>query len=109
MNSIDYFLMRNEMKRKVNNVNVVRGAKIGSDHHLVPMKVRLQRRVHAIKVEECSRLRTKRLATKEGKMAYRIRLKLKLNGAKWVNRSDVEKSWEEFKSEVMETAEGVGG
>ena len=43
-------------------------------------------------------------------MAYRIRLKLKLNGAKWVNRSDVEKSWEEFKSEVMhmETAEGVG-
>ena len=38
---IDYFLVRNEMKRNVNNVKVVRGAEIGSDHHLVLMKVRL--------------------------------------------------------------------
>ena len=96
------------MKRNVNNVKVVRGAEIGSDHHLVLMKVRLHRRVHARKVEECSRLSTERLATKEGKMTYRIRLRLKLNGAKWVNGSDVEKSWQEFRSEVMETA-GVWG
>ena len=79
---IDYFLVRNEMKRNVNNVAVVRGAEIGSDHHLVLMKVRLHRRVHARKVEERSRLSTERLATKEGKMAYQIRLRLKLNGAK---------------------------
>ena len=32
-----------------------------------------------------------------------------MNGAKWVNGSDVEKSWDEFKSVVMETAEGVCG
>ena len=37
------------------------------------------------------------------------RLRLKLNGAKWVNGSDVEKSWQEFRSVVMETAEGVCG
>ena len=102
---IDYFLVRNEMKRNVNNVKVVRGAEIGSDHHLVLMKVRLYGRVYARKVEEHSRLSTERLATKEGKMVYQIRLRLKLNGAKWVNGSDVEKSWEEFRSEVMETAE----
>ena len=41
-------------------------------------------------------------------MAYRISLRLKLNGAKWIN-GYVEKSWEEFRSEVMETAEGVCG
>ena len=87
---IDYFLVRTEMKRNVNNVKVVRGAEIGSDHHLVLMKVRLHRRVLTRKVEERSRLNTERLATKEGKMAYQIRLKLKLNGAKWVNGSDVE-------------------
>ena len=98
---IDYFLVRNEMKRNMNNVKVVRGAEIGSDHHLVLMKVRLHRRVHARKVEECSRLSTERFATKEDRMAYRIRLRLKLNGAKWVNGGDVEKSWKEFRSEVM--------
>ena len=63
----------------------------------------------ARKVEEHSRLRTERLATKEGKTMYGIRLRLKINGAKWVNGSDVEKSWDEFKSVVMETAEGVCG
>ena len=42
-------------------------------------------------------------------MAYQTRLRLKLNGAKWVNGSDVEKSWQEFRSVVMETAEGVCG
>ena len=36
---IDYFLVRNEMKRNVNNVKVVRRAEIGSDHHLVLMKL----------------------------------------------------------------------
>ena len=63
----------------------------------------------ARKVEEYSRLRTERLATKESKTMYRIRLRLKMNGAKWVNGSDVEKSCDEFKSVVMETAEGVCG
>ena len=84
---IDYFLMRKQMKRNVNDVKVVRGAEIGSDHHLVLMEVRLHRRVHARKVEERSRLRTERLATKEGRIVYLISLRLKLNGAKWVNGS----------------------
>ena len=67
---IDYFLVSNEMKRNLNNVKVVRGAEIGSDHHLVLMKVRLHRRVLTRKVEERIRLNTERLATNEGKMAY---------------------------------------
>ena len=43
---IDYFLVEDEMKTKVNDVKVVRGAEICSDHHLVVMKVRLHRRVY---------------------------------------------------------------
>ena len=35
------------MKTKVNDVKVIRGAEIGSDHHLVLMKARLHRRVYA--------------------------------------------------------------
>ena len=42
---IDYDLVRDEMKTKVNDVKVV--TKLGSDHHLVVMKVRLHRRVYA--------------------------------------------------------------
>ena len=73
---IDYFLVRNEMKRNVNNIKALRGAEIGSDHHFVLMKVRLHRRVLTRKVEERSRLNTERLATKEGKMEYQTRLRM---------------------------------
>ena len=58
------------MKRNVDNVKVVRGAEIGSDHHLVLMKVRLHRRVLTSKVEERSRLNTERIATR--KLKWRI-------------------------------------
>ena len=41
---IDYFLVRGDMKRIVNDVRDIRGAEIGSDHHLVVMKVKLTKR-----------------------------------------------------------------
>ena len=34
---IDYFLVRKDTKARVHDVKVVRGAEIGSDHHLVLM------------------------------------------------------------------------
>ena len=48
----------------MNDVKVVRGAEIGSDHHLVLMKVRLHRRVHTRKVEEHNRLSTEKASNK---------------------------------------------
>ena len=41
---IDYILVRGDMKQTVNDVRVIRGAEIGSDHHLVIMKVKLTKR-----------------------------------------------------------------
>ena len=65
---IDYFLIRGDMKRNVNDVRVIRGAEIGSDHHLVLMKLKLCGRVQVRKVEKQSRLRSERLTTEEGKL-----------------------------------------
>ena len=39
---IDYFLVRRETKTRVHDVKVVRGAEIGSDHHLVLMKLSMR-------------------------------------------------------------------
>ena len=106
---IDYFLIRGDVKRNVNVVKVIRGTEIGSDHHLVLMKLKLCGRVPVRKVEKQSSLRSERLTTEVGKLKYQIRLGHKLNEAKWMNGSDVEKMWEEFKNNAIETAEVVGG
>ena len=68
----------------VNDVKVIRGAEIGSDHHLVHMKLKLCGRVQVRKVEKQNRLRSERLTTEEGKLKYQIRLGCKLNGRKVV-------------------------
>ena len=68
----------------MNDVKVRRGAEIGSGHHLVLMKVKLCRRVHARKVDEDSKLRSERLTTKDSKMKYQMRLRLKLSGASYI-------------------------
>lgn len=39
---IDYFLVRKKFMKLVKDVKVVRGAEVGSDHHLVLMKVKLR-------------------------------------------------------------------
>ena len=66
--TIDCFLVKDKMNRNENDVNVIRGSEIGSYYHLVLMKVRLHRRVHARKVDKYSRLRSEWLTTKEGKI-----------------------------------------
>ena len=50
--TIDCFLVKDEMKRNENDVNVIRGSGRGSYYHVVLMKVRLHRRVHARKVDK---------------------------------------------------------
>ena len=41
---IDYFLVRADMSKDVHDVRVIHGAEIGSDHHLVLMKMNVRGR-----------------------------------------------------------------
>ena len=51
---IDYFIVGRASRQGVADVKVIRGAEVGSDHHLVLLKVRLQvkRRKNVPKQEE---------------------------------------------------------
>ena len=56
------------MKCTVNNVRVIRGADIGSDHHLVVVKIKLMKRPHVrhkVKEGDNNRQRLKRWKLKE--------------------------------------------
>ena len=106
---IDYFLVRADLRKDVNDVRVIRGAEIGSDHHLVLMKMKVRGRKLTKKTEKKSRLRIDRLQTKEGKLKYCATLNHKMREAKCVNGDDVEAAWNEFKRDVLEVAEVVCG
>ena len=88
---------------------MIRGAEIGSDHHLVLMKMKVRGREQNKKTEKKSRLRSERLRTKERKLKYGAALKLKLRVAKCVNGDEVEAACSEFKRDVLEVAEVVRG
>ena len=53
------------MRKDVNDMRVIRGAEIGSDHHLVLMKMKVRGREQTKKTEKKSRLRSERLQTKD--------------------------------------------
>ena len=76
---IDYFLVREDMKRIVNDVRVIRGAEIGSDHHLVVMKVKLTKRPQMgqeVRRRDNRRQHLKRWKLKEKDVQWRFRLRL---------------------------------
>ena len=111
---IDYFLVRGDMKRTVNDVRVIRGAEIGSDHHLVVMKVKLTKRPHKrreVKQGEYRRQYLKRWKLKEEgvRWIFSVRLERKLDRAKHWKSSNVEEAWGKFKKNIMETAAEVCG
>ena len=79
-------------------MRVIRGAEIGSDHHLVLMKVKIGGR-HKMKRKESScRLRSERLRTKEGKVRFLARLGHQMYKVKHLTAwENVERALGEFK------------
>ena len=95
------------MRKDVNDVRVIRGAEIGSDHHLVLMKMKVRGREQNKKTEKKSRLRSEKCEQK--KLKYSAALSHKLRVAKCVNGDGVEAAWNEFKRDILEVAEIVCG
>ena len=58
---IDYFLVRGDLRKEVHDVKVIRGAEIGSDHHLVLMKVITCGRSKMKRKKRSCQLRSERL------------------------------------------------
>ena len=106
---IDYFLVRGDLRKEVHDVKVIRGAEIGSDHHLVLMKVIICGRSKMKRKERGCQLRSERLGTKERKMRFQARQGHLMYNAKHLTGKDIERAWAEFKGSVLGTAEAVCG
>ena len=106
---IDYILVRGNQRKDVNDVRVIRGAEIGSDHYLVLMKVKLVGKGQIYKENPSSQLRTERLRKEEGVMKYRNLLMRRLRRAWYSVENDAELAWNVLKKAITESVEEVCG
>ena len=74
--NVDYFIVRRALRPGVADVRVIRGAEVGSDHHLVLMKVRLkvQRQKRCREAGKC-KLRVHKLEIEEAKIKFQQELR----------------------------------
>ena len=107
----DYFIVRRALRPGEAEVRVIRGAEVGSDHHLVLMKLRLkvQRPTRHTEAGKC-KLRVHRLESKEIKVKFQQELR-RLQGQirEKYDGDDVERAWNKSRLTVMGVAEGVVG
>ena len=96
---------------------MVRGTEIGSDHHLVLLKISKKNRGGGgggrhRKVEESVRIRTDRLKDRWIRLKFEMRLKQKLSiRGQRISHSEEssEEVWAEFKEGILSTAVEVCG
>lgn len=102
---IDYFLVRQEDMRQIEDVIVRRGPEIGSDHYLLKMIMKIEKekpKEERRKVLKKS-IRAYRLKEEETKKKYQEIIERKLS--KGLEEKDVEKNWHYLKQTILEAAE----
>ena len=106
---IEYFIVRRALRPGVVDVRVVRSAEAGSDHHLVLMKLKVQRPKRHTEAGKC-KFRVHRLESRETKVKFQQELR-RLQGQmkKTYDGDDVDRAWKEFRLAVMGVAERVVG
>ena len=105
---IDYFMVRRALRPGVADVRVIRGAEVGSDHHLVLMKVRLKvQRQKSCRVAGKYKLRVHKLESREAKIKFQQELGKVNRQLREVDDAgdDVEKAWKEFRLALTEVTE----
>ena len=95
---IDYFLVKQGMRKQLRDVKVVRGAEIGSDHYLLVMVIKLK--VQASGPRETSaggRIRARKLINNATRGRFEARLLGRYRLARHIGSQSIEEAWVEVK------------
>ena len=94
--------MKGDLRREIHYVRVIQGAEIGSDHHLVLMKVNIGGRSKTMRREISWQQRSERLRTKAGKMRFWAKLGHLMYKTKHLMiTGEEERAWGEFKGCII--------
>ena len=91
---IDYFLVRKCNRADVQDMKVLRGAEIGSDHYLVLMKMKMKAMSATSKKgrQGIGKIQVNKLNDRSARISFTLLLKEKIMKARYLNGEDVEKA-----------------
>lgn len=108
-NQIDHVAINGKFKRSINDVKVMRGADVGSDHNLLIIKLKLKLHKVQGKTITSKRYESCKLKIPEIKDKFTLELRNRFNALTVNEEQDIENQWSEFKNIYNETALDIIG
>ena len=109
-NQIDHFCISLKYRSSLQDVKVIRGADIGSDHHLLLAKVRLRlKKYKASTSKRQQKFNVNLLKSENTKREFSLELRNRFEALTDMDSEDVESHWEKLKVSYIETYKTVLG
>ena len=111
-NQIDHFCisrkLRRSFRRSLEDVRVLRGADVGSDHHLLIAKVKIKLKKHRKENHGCRiKYQVNLLQDKDKREEFHLELSNKFQALENLEEKPIEDHWEEIKGIVTTTCSSV--
>ena len=106
--TIDYFIYSKEIRKRIRDVKVIRGAELNTDHRLLVAETRFRKpRINKKRFYE--RIKYEELRKDEKKNTYQENLDIRFKATPLYKEKDVELKWQLFKKILLETSEEICG
>ena len=109
-NQIDHFCISRKFRRSMDDVRTLRGADVGSDHHLVLAKIRIKLKKYGAVSQGCrQKFQVSYLQDEEKKKDFKLELSNKFKALENLEAMTIEEHWNGIKEVVTSTCTTVLG
>ena len=109
-NQIDHFCISKKFRRSLEDVRVLRGADVGSDHHLLIAKLKLKLKKHRSESHGCrKKFHVNLLQDKDKRQEFHLELSNKFQALESLEDIPIEDHWKEVKEILTSTCTSVLG
>ena len=103
-NQNDHFCISRKLRRSVDDVRVLWGADVGSDHHLILAKLRIKLKKHGHNTQNCRpKYQVGLLQSEEKRNEFQLELSNRFQALENLEEMDINEHWEKVKEVVNTT------
>ena len=103
-NQIDHFCISKKFRRSIDDVRVLRGADVGSDHHLILAKLRVKLKKYTHQAQQCrQKYQVSLLQNEERRNDFQLELSNRFQALENLEDMDINDHWVKIKEVVNST------